>query len=226
MRHRVAAAARRLWIGHTTAVAYLALVLASSGVAYAAATIGSAEVINNSLRSVDMADGLAVGGIDVINDSLTGADIKEATLVGSVKKILYDATTNASLFPTLVVVGPYNLVLECRAPESGGPRLRLWVNGPLHAVYAHGVVRPDGSVPEDFLYQTQSQSNGQTPLFMDVPDAESVRHTVVRAGTLTVTSGTTVAQIDFHTLVTVDRNAEEGRGTTRCQVYGAAVLGV
>jgi hypothetical protein len=42
------------------AVAYLALVVATSGTAYAAATISSAQVVNNSLRSVDLRDRAAV----------------------------------------------------------------------------------------------------------------------------------------------------------------------
>jgi hypothetical protein len=81
-------------------VAYLALFIALGGTgAYAANTIGSADVINDSLLSEDVknatltsgdlregtigsgriADG-SITGTDVRNDSLAGADIQESTL--------------------------------------------------------------------------------------------------------------------------------------------------
>lgn len=50
-------------------IAVLALVLASGGVGYAAATIGSAQIKNNS-----------VTGIDIKNRTLTSADVKNASL--------------------------------------------------------------------------------------------------------------------------------------------------
>ncbi len=75
MNDQARAFGRRLLSRHGTVVAYLALVLASSGVAYAAATVGSAEVVNNSLKSIDLKDGYAVRGVDVVDESLTGADI-------------------------------------------------------------------------------------------------------------------------------------------------------
>ena len=236
MMQRVTAVGRRLLIGHATVVAYLALLLASSGAAYAAATIGSAEVINNSLKSVDMADGLAVGGVDVINDSVTGADVKEATLNGSVKKIRYDVTNTVDAFPTWAVVGPFTLVLECRVhdalespnqPNDG--YLRLWTQGPVHSVYAHGVSRAEGGgVPEDFLFESVSGSNGQYPLWRDGPydpNADELNiKSITRAGTITVTSGTAVAQFQFHSVVTITHS--NTNPTTRCQVFGTAVVGV
>ncbi|KAA1418657.1 hypothetical protein F0U44_09160 [Nocardioides humilatus] len=66
------------------AIGYLALVVATSGTAYAAATIGSAEVIDNSLRSIDISDETTLNGglsgIDIRTNTLTGADIQEGTL--------------------------------------------------------------------------------------------------------------------------------------------------
>ncbi len=56
---------------HPTIVAYLALFVALGGSAYAAATIGSAEIKNNSIR-----------GKDVHRDTLTGREVKESKLVG------------------------------------------------------------------------------------------------------------------------------------------------
>jgi hypothetical protein len=75
-------------------VAYVALFVALGGTAYAAGTIGSADVIDNSLVSADLRDGAAVRsadvvddtsgaglkGVDIAPDTLTGADIAESTL--------------------------------------------------------------------------------------------------------------------------------------------------
>ena len=61
-------------------VALISLFVALSGVAWAANTIGSGDVIDNSLVSADLKNGAAVQSLDVVNDSLTGADVKEATL--------------------------------------------------------------------------------------------------------------------------------------------------
>lgn len=70
---------------HPTVVAYIALSFAMSGTAYAAATIGSGDVIDESLKSVDLKNGAAVKSEDVVNDTvlgggLVGRDIKESTL--------------------------------------------------------------------------------------------------------------------------------------------------
>lgn len=64
----------------SNAVAYLALLVATSGTAYAAATIGSADVVNESLQSVDLKNGAAVRGEDVVNETVAGRDIKESSL--------------------------------------------------------------------------------------------------------------------------------------------------
>jgi hypothetical protein len=56
-------------------VAYLALFVALGGTSYAAATIGSAEVVNNSLRSVDLQNGDGVRSGDVRDDVLAGGGL-------------------------------------------------------------------------------------------------------------------------------------------------------
>lgn len=71
--------------GHATVVAYAALFFALAGSAYAVASINSADVVDNSLRSVDLKNGAAVKSEDVVNDTVTGGglagpDIKELTL--------------------------------------------------------------------------------------------------------------------------------------------------
>jgi hypothetical protein len=63
---------RRQWMGALA----LFLVL-SGGVAYAVDTVGSADVIDNSLLSADLKNNQAVRGIDVRDDALTGADVAD-----------------------------------------------------------------------------------------------------------------------------------------------------
>jgi hypothetical protein len=65
-----AVAALKEWSGALA----LFLVL-TSGVAYAANTIGSADVIDNSLLSADLKDNRAVQGVDVRDHTLTGVDL-------------------------------------------------------------------------------------------------------------------------------------------------------
>jgi hypothetical protein len=64
------------------AVGYVALFVALSGTTYAAATISSHDVVNDSLKSIDLKNGAAVKSKDVFDDSLSGADVDEATLEG------------------------------------------------------------------------------------------------------------------------------------------------
>jgi hypothetical protein len=63
-------------------VACAALFVALGGVGYAAATIGSAQIKNNSIRSKDIRNN-DVRGKDVRNSTLTGADIKNDSLKGA-----------------------------------------------------------------------------------------------------------------------------------------------
>lgn len=74
-------------------VAYLALVIATSGTAYAVATIGSADIVDDSIRSVDLKDGAGVRSQDVVNDDLTGADIREGSLVLPAESVTVFADT-------------------------------------------------------------------------------------------------------------------------------------
>ena len=60
---------------HQTVAAYLALALVLvTGTAYAAATINSGDVINNSLRSADLKNNAGVRGPDIPNENLRSAD--------------------------------------------------------------------------------------------------------------------------------------------------------
>lgn len=88
-----------------TIIAYVALTVAMSGVAYAAGTIGSGSIIDNSLLSIDLKDGAAVKGVDVVADSLTGADINERVLDGIGRKLYYAAlATGAAPTETLTTI--------------------------------------------------------------------------------------------------------------------------
>jgi len=65
-------------------VALVALFVAMGGVSYAAATIGSAQIKNNSIRSKDIRNG-TVASKDVKDNSLTGSDVLSSSL-GKVPK--------------------------------------------------------------------------------------------------------------------------------------------
>lgn len=67
------------------AVAYVALFVAMGGTSYAAATIGSGQIVDDSVKSVDINNADGVRSADVRNDSLTGGgltgtDVRESTL--------------------------------------------------------------------------------------------------------------------------------------------------
>jgi len=68
---------------HATVVACLALFVALGGTAYAAATIGSAQVIDNSLRSVDLKNNAGVTSADVVDGSLLARDLRAGALGGT-----------------------------------------------------------------------------------------------------------------------------------------------
>jgi hypothetical protein len=69
-------------------VSTLCLFIVLGGTAYAAATIGSAQVIDESLQSVDLKNNAAVRSADVVNDNvanggLAGLDIRANTVTGA-----------------------------------------------------------------------------------------------------------------------------------------------
>jgi hypothetical protein len=68
---------------HATVVAYLALIVALGGSAYAVNKVGSRDIADNSVRSRDLRNGDAVRGRDVREDSLTGKVIREKSLDAS-----------------------------------------------------------------------------------------------------------------------------------------------
>ena len=61
-------------------IGLLALFIALGGTAWAAATIKSNDVVDNSLKSIDLKDGKGVQGVDVAPDSLGGSAVDESSL--------------------------------------------------------------------------------------------------------------------------------------------------
>jgi hypothetical protein len=105
----------------------------TGGVAYAAGTIGSADVINNSLRSTDLKDGAAVNGLDVVDGSLGAVDLSAAALgaraYGSVA-----SDGSLSLSKNAAVSHPINSVY-CIALSGGiDPASAVLLLSPVDAV--------------------------------------------------------------------------------------------
>ena len=66
--------------GYAEVMSTLAFFVAVGGVGWAAATVNSGDVVNNSLKSKDLKDDKAVKSADVPLNALTGEDIDEETL--------------------------------------------------------------------------------------------------------------------------------------------------
>ncbi|CAN5513469.1 hypothetical protein BH10ACT11_BH10ACT11_14210 [soil metagenome] len=73
---------RHLTYANVTSTIALCLALGIGG-AYAAGHIGSSQIKNDSLRSDDLRDGVAVKGKDVKKNTLTGNEIQERRLAAS-----------------------------------------------------------------------------------------------------------------------------------------------
>jgi hypothetical protein len=106
---------------HATIVAYLALFTALGGSAYAAATIGSKEIKDNSIRSRD-----------VRNQTLTGKDINERSLETRPNVYRKSVTVRATAGRVIAIApcNPGDLAISGGA--SGATRaLALSTTGPL-----------------------------------------------------------------------------------------------
>lgn len=157
MLRRFGSHVRNQWMGA------LALFVALGGTAYAAATIGSADIIDNSVASVDLknndvlaADVLdgTLGGLDVFNgsltgtdvsnDSLTGADIKEASLAGLAEfkfNNVHRTTTSTTFVDGISFPGLGALQLRCSGlrPYEWAWRFRNGSSVKLTALRDQGV---------------------------------------------------------------------------------------
>jgi hypothetical protein len=65
------------------AISLVALFIAIGGTAWAAATINSGDVINDSLKSKDLKDGKGVKGADVVDASLGTADLGDNSITSA-----------------------------------------------------------------------------------------------------------------------------------------------
>lgn len=148
---------------HAIVVAYLALFMAMSGTAYAAATIDSTDVVDESIKSVDLKNGAAVKSEDVVNESLSGQDIKEATLKFPVD--LLGASGRGRMGHESVTVPaleawPYALAVNQLAADYRCPDFPAENDGTLY-------LQIDG--PGD-LFIDQGEPN---PTYIRVPDQHS-----------------------------------------------------
>ena len=80
-------------------VACLALFVALSGVAYAAATIGSAEIVDGSIRNRDFKDG-TLRGNEAKPNGFGGGAIKERSLAATSSTPARSARSTALAWPT------------------------------------------------------------------------------------------------------------------------------
>ena len=123
-------------------VAYLALLIATSGTAYAVATVDSDDVVNNSLQSTDLMDDAAVKSVDVRDDTLaggglkgvdiapntlTGADVNESTLGKVPNADRLDGLDSSAFEPgqTLSTFGP---------TEVNGAQVTVFTSGPFELI--------------------------------------------------------------------------------------------
>jgi hypothetical protein len=136
--------------GHLTfanVVSVLALFVALGGSSYAALRIGSGQIRDDSVRSVDLRDNTVrsldlrdngVRGVDVRANSLTGADIKES-LLGRVPAAV--TAHNAEM-------------LDGKDASDFGPRAYALVDrqGSVDAASSRGLTSANVSHPSDGVY--------------------------------------------------------------------------
>jgi len=213
----------RIASNHGTAVAYLALLLASSSAVYAAATVGSPQVIDNSLQSIDLRDGAAVKGIDIVNDSVGGADVNEASLSGVARKIVFSAARSSSQSKTvLLTVAGYTFKGRCLDYSDGETAMGLWVNGPAGDL--QGDMRWWSKDNGDI---TTSEPGGalipnatDTIVFDWFGGGGGVDHYYRGTGTAWIHSGTTLLEVSIHSLLDLRPNPPN------CLIYATVTKAV
>jgi hypothetical protein len=140
-------------------VAYLALFVALGGTsAYAANTIGSADIIDDSILTQDLKNGQvksqdlatdAVGSTKIVDDNILGRDVRNQTITGA--DIAPGAIGPAALAPALAVQvhGPPQSVpsgettalhatleqFDQGGMHSGGPDENVFLNAPVSGIY-------------------------------------------------------------------------------------------
>ena len=128
MRRRFLNQVHNQWAG------FLALFLVlAGGTAYAANTIGSADVIDNSLLSADLQDNAAVATGDVINDTVSGGGLRAGDLSpGSVgtSEVQNDSVKGGDLIESTLAQVPSAL----NAVKLGGKSVNQLAAGRIHDV--------------------------------------------------------------------------------------------
>lgn len=205
---------------HATLVAYLALFFAFGGTAYAAATIGSAEVKNNSLLSVDLKDGAGVKGVDVVDNTLTGADINEVTLTGVAHRVLLDVTpTTADPAPlsTIGAAGPFAIKAACDG-RSNRTQAVLYVRGPAGTGRGQfsSLVNDDSAGVQIGGLSQDVSANTDTSFLFVTSNTQFVRATI----SMWFESGQTVAELRIQVIAD---NRDSSRG---CLILGTFTLAV
>ena len=195
-----------------TAIALAALFIALGGTGYAAATIGSSQIKNNSVRGKDVRNSNLTGK-DVKRNSLTGSDIAESRL-GKVRRAtradtagnatVANALTNAAAgayFPSrkVTATGVVKLAKAGTSPANSPARVLL-AKGPFKVT---GQCYDTGGNPTARLELTSSEAgavvdNNQAQSLSQTIPANAAFDGTVRHLTAQVPSGATLAaQVDF-----------------------------
>jgi hypothetical protein len=121
-------------------VALLALFVALGGSSYAALRIGSEQIRNNSVRSVDLRNN-GVRGADVRTNTLTGSDIKESNLRKVPAARIANRARNSD-------------TLDGKDATDFGPRAyaRVTRSGSVDATNSRGLTSANVSHPSDGVY--------------------------------------------------------------------------
>jgi hypothetical protein len=165
----------RRHLSFANVVSVIALFVALGGVAYAANTIGSPDVIDNSLQSVDLKDNAAVKSVDVRDDTLAGGGLRSQDIANGSIGSADLAPSEAPQTPTL---------LNCQGSTA-------WTEGdfdtpPHYWIDNADIVHFEGSV---------SCAGDASPggAIFQLPDKYTPAQSVVRFGVLG--SGLSLAQV-------------------------------
>ena len=200
-----------------TVMAAAALFVSLSGVAYAAATVGSAEIIDNSVQSVDLKDGGAVGGVDVIDNSLTGTDVNELTLKGIAHKLIWKTSaTAAAPLTSLGTVGVYTIKASCSS-ASGLENLSVYLRGPASEYESLATTLENNSSVA--TYPVSGGNTANTDFRVITFNLAGAGAWWRWSGSLFIRSATTLVQIDYHLLL------DERTSPATCSFYGTGVDG-
>ena len=144
------------------AVALLALFVALGGSSYAALHVGSAQIVNNSVRSKDIRNN-DVRSKDIRNNDIRGKDIRNSTIQG--KDVALDTLTGLdvkeSTLGTVPLAGTASSVrsvhtVSVRSVAEGGSTATLATYGPFKIT---GGCAPSGTSTVASLAMTSTEAN-------------------------------------------------------------------